>query len=244
VGLEVVVTSVEYLDPDWIFSLSALKIIDILDISQGGTGQATANAALNALLPSQTGNGNKFLMTNGSNTSWSSNTQIITLSGDVTTPSMTSGTYTATIAARAVTFPKMQAIAQNRILGRTASGSGDIEELTSSSTKTMLSLNLVENVAISTWAGSTNLTTLGTITTGTWNGTTIAISRGGTGLTSLGSANQVLAVNTGATGLEYKTVSNGSSKISVTLGAGSIVIDAVEANFNINNMAGPMLQPY
>jgi hypothetical protein len=238
VGLEVVVTSVEYLDPDWIFSLSALKIIDILDISQGGTGQATANAALNALLPSQTGNGNKFLMTNGSNTSWSSNTQIITLSGDVTTPSMTSGTYTATIAARAVTFPKMQAIAQNRILGRTASGSGDIEELTSSSTKTMLSLNLVENVAISTWAGSTNLTTLGTITTGTWNGTTIAISRGGTGLTSLGSANQVLAVNTGATGLEYKTVSNGSSKISVTLGAGSIVIDAVEANFNINNMSG------
>lgn len=219
-------------------SVSINDFIGPLSIAKGGTGQTTANAALNAFLPSQTGNANRFLMTDGSNTSWALGNQAITLSGDVTTPVMTSGTFTATIAARAVTFPKVQAIAQNRILGRTATGSGDIEELTSASVKTLLALNLVENTALSTWVGSTNLTTLGTITTGTWNGTTIAVGRGGTGLTSLGTANQVLAVNTGATALEYKTVSNGSSKISVTLGAGSIIIDAVEANFNINNMSG------
>jgi hypothetical protein len=41
-----------------------------LGISLGGTGQTTANAALNALLPSQTGNANKVLQTDGSNTSW------------------------------------------------------------------------------------------------------------------------------------------------------------------------------
>jgi len=41
-----------------------------LPIASGGTGQATANAALNALLPSQTGNNGKFLTTDGSNTSW------------------------------------------------------------------------------------------------------------------------------------------------------------------------------
>lgn len=41
-----------------------------LAISRGGTGQSTANAALNALLPSQTSNTNKFLRTNGTNTSW------------------------------------------------------------------------------------------------------------------------------------------------------------------------------
>lgn len=39
-------------------------------IAQGGTGQITANAALNALLPSQTSNGNKYLQTNGTNSSW------------------------------------------------------------------------------------------------------------------------------------------------------------------------------
>jgi hypothetical protein len=43
-----------------------------------------------------------------------------------------------------------------------------------SEVKTDLSLNNVENTALSTWAGSTNLTTLGTIATGTWNGTSIA----------------------------------------------------------------------
>lgn len=40
--------------------------------------------------------------------------------------------------------------------------------------KTALSLNNVENTALSTWAGSTNITTLGTITTGVWSGTAIA----------------------------------------------------------------------
>ena len=45
-------------------------------------------------------------------------------------------------------------------------------------------LGSVENTALSTWAGSTNLTTLGTIATGTWNATAIGTTAGGTGLTS------------------------------------------------------------
>lgn len=36
----------------------------------------------------------------------------------------------------------------------------------------------------STYVGQTSLTTLGTITTGTWNGTTIAVANGGTGATT------------------------------------------------------------
>ena len=46
------------------------------------------------------------------------------------------------------------------------------------------SLSAVENTALSTWVGSVNITTLGTIGTGTWNATTIAVGKGGTGLTS------------------------------------------------------------
>jgi hypothetical protein len=42
-----------------------------IGISYGGTGQTTANAGLNALLPTQTSNANKFLKTDGTNTSWS-----------------------------------------------------------------------------------------------------------------------------------------------------------------------------
>jgi len=41
-----------------------------LPIGNGGTGQTTSNAALNALIPSQTSNSGKFLTTDGSNTSW------------------------------------------------------------------------------------------------------------------------------------------------------------------------------
>lgn len=41
-----------------------------LPIVSGGTGQVSANSALNALLPSQTSNSGKALLTDGSNTSW------------------------------------------------------------------------------------------------------------------------------------------------------------------------------
>ena len=46
------------------------QVTDTLPIANGGTGQTTANASLNALLPSQTGNSGKVLSTDGTNTSW------------------------------------------------------------------------------------------------------------------------------------------------------------------------------
>ena len=44
-----------------------------LPIANGGTGQTTANAALNAFLPTQSGNADKVLKTDGTNTSWITN---------------------------------------------------------------------------------------------------------------------------------------------------------------------------
>ena len=44
-----------------------------IPISSGGTGQTTANAAFNALAPSQGGNSGKYLTTDGTNTSWATN---------------------------------------------------------------------------------------------------------------------------------------------------------------------------
>lgn len=51
----------------------------------------------------------------------------------------------------------------------------------------------------------------------------IATTLGGTGLTSIGSANQVLGVNAGATGLEYKTLTAGTG-INISHGAGAVTI--------------------
>ncbi len=50
----------------------------------------------------------------------------------------------------------------------------------------------------STYSGQTSINTLGTIATGTWNATTIATNRGGTGLTSFTSGGAVYATSTSA----------------------------------------------
>lgn len=51
-------------------------------------------------------------------------------------------------------------------------------------------------------AGSTSIVTLGTVTTGTWNGTTIAVANGGTGATTAAAARNNLSA---ASKREYKT---------------------------------------
>jgi len=52
---------------------TTLTLTNALGIANGGTGQTTANAAFNALAPSQTGNAGKYLTTDGTNTSWATN---------------------------------------------------------------------------------------------------------------------------------------------------------------------------
>jgi hypothetical protein len=49
----------------------------------------------------------------------------------------------------------------------------------------------------STYVGQSTITTLGTITTGTWNGTAIAIANGGTGATDAGAARTALGLAIG-----------------------------------------------
>ena len=57
-------------------------------------------------------------------------------------------------------------------------------------------------------------------------GGTLGTSKGGTGLSAVGSANQVLGVNASASGLEYKTITSGNG-ISVTHAAGTITVTAL-----------------
>lgn len=176
-----------------------------------------------------------------SGTSSGTNTgdQTISLTGDVTGSG--TGSFAATIANSAVTLAKMADMATASILGRNTAGTGAPEVLSASTTKTLLSLNNVENTALSTWAGSTSITTLGTISTGTWSGTEIAATKGGTGLTALGTALQQLRVNAGGTALEYFTPSAGSGDISnggnttgadITIGTN----DAFGLNLETNNV--------
>ena len=49
-------------------------------------------------------------------------------------------------------------------------------------------LGNVENTALSTWQGGTNLTNVGTIISGTWSGTSISVAHGGTGASTTADA--------------------------------------------------------
>jgi hypothetical protein len=74
-------------------------------INRGGTGQATATAAFNALAPTQTSNSGKFLTTDGTNTSWATVTAGVSqiAAGSNVTISPTGGTGVVTINAAATT---------------------------------------------------------------------------------------------------------------------------------------------
>lgn len=78
-----------------------------LPIARGGTGATTQGGAINNLLPSQTGNTNRILQTDGTNVSWvdTPTTGITALTGDVTASG--AGSVPATIAASAVTSAKI-----------------------------------------------------------------------------------------------------------------------------------------
>jgi hypothetical protein len=71
--------------------------------------------------------------------------------------------------------------------------------------KSKVGLSNVENTALSTWVGSNNLTTVGTISSGTWSGTTIALTNGGTGATNAAAARTNLGLAIGTDVLAHRT---------------------------------------
>lgn len=98
----------------------------------------------------------------------------------------------------------------------------------------------------SAYIGQTSITTLGTITSGNWESSPIGVLYGGTGLTSLGSAYQILGVNAAGNALEYKTVAAGNA-ISVTNASGLLTISntgvtsvIAGTGISVSNPTGPV----
>jgi len=92
--------------------------------------------------------------------------------------------------------------------------------------------SVLDDVAAETYTGSTSTTTLGTISTGTWNGTTIGVSYGGTGSTTAnGALNNLLPAQGSASGYYLKSDGTDASWAEVPTGAaGDLTGDTIASN--------------
>jgi hypothetical protein len=125
--------------------------------------------------------------------------------------------------------------ATKQFLSQTGTGTVSAAPVWSAVSKSDVGLGSVENTALSTWAGSTNVTTLGTVDTGTWNATTISVAKGGTGQTTYTNG-QLLIGNTTGNTLTKATLTAGSG-ITITNGAGSITIASTAGGGTVTNVS-------
>jgi hypothetical protein len=98
-------------------------------------------------------------------------------------------------------------------LSQTGNGTNGAAPVWAAITKTDVGLSAVENTALSTWAGTSNITTLGTIATGTWNATVIADGKIASALT--GKTYNALTLTAAATGF---TIAGGTTSKTLTVG--------------------------
>ena len=89
--------------------------------------------------------------------------------------------------------------------------------------------NVLSGSAVGAGVTSSSLTTVGTISGGTWQGTTIGVAYGGTGQSSY-TDGQLLIGNSSNNSLSKATLTAGSG-ISITNGNGTITLGASGANF-------------
>ena len=191
-----------------------------LPIANGGTGQTTANAALNALLPSQSGNNGKVLATDGTNTTWSTPG-----AGTVTSVDVSGGTTGLTTSGGPITSSGTVTLAGTLNVANGGTGattltgyvkgngtsamSASATVPTSDLTGTLAVANGGTGTATPALVAGTNVTI-----TGTWPNQTINSSGGGGGMVYPGAG---IALSTGtAWGTSYNTTGTGDVVLSTS----------------------------
>jgi hypothetical protein len=99
-------------------------------------------------------------------------------------------------------------------------------------------INLNTDKLEASYTGNTNLVTLGTVTTGTWNATTIATTHGGTGLTSFTSGGAVYATSTSALTTGTLPVASGGTGITTAPSSGTLLIGTSAGGYSSATLTG------
>ena len=179
-----------------------------LPVANGGTGGTTASAARTNLLPSLTGNGSKLVAVNSAAT-------------DI--EYIAESTLSITESQIADLQSYLTAEVNDLSAAVTWANVPDANITQSSVTQHQAALSITESQISDLQSYLTaEINDLGSAVTGT-----LGIGNGGTGLTAIGTANQVLAVNAGATALEYQTISGSGTVTSVAVsGSDGIEVDS------------------
>jgi len=132
----------------------ASEVTGTLPITNGGTGQTTANAALNALLPSQTGNSGEYLFTDGTNTKWTKDTFAMVIAMSDETTNLTTGAAKVTLRAPfAMTITGVRANVNTAPVGSTIIV--DINEAGTTILGTKLSIDASEKTSVTAASAAT-----------------------------------------------------------------------------------------
>jgi hypothetical protein len=217
------------------------QVTGTLPIANGGTGQTTANSALNALLPSQTLNTGKVLSTDGTNTSWIASGGLGTVSSVAQTftggivsvsgsPITTAGTLALTVAGTSGGIPYFSSAtgwASSAALAASALVVGGGAGVAPSSITTGTGVTTALGVNTGT-AGAfvVNGDALGTPSSGTLTNCTFPTLNQNTTGTASNVTGTVVVANggTGATTLTGLVVGNGTSAMTtVTAPSGAVV---------------------
>jgi hypothetical protein len=216
-----------------------------LAVADGGTGASTATAALNNLLPSQSGNSSKYLQTDGTNATWDA---ISINTGDITGTLAVAngGTGITSFGTGIATFLGTPSSANLASAVTDETGSG---ALVFANTPTLVAPILGTPTSGNFSSGSFTWPTFNQNTTGTAAGlsATLAIASGGTGQTTANAAFNALApsqtsasgkylksdgTNTSWDALDISTaditgtlpVANGGTGVTSSTGTGNVVL--------------------
>jgi hypothetical protein len=210
--------------------------------------------SLNALLPSQTGQSGKSLKTDGTNAAWQTDTDtgITQLTGDVTTASG-SGSQAATLA---TVNSNIGAFGSSTAIPNfTVNAKGLI---TAAATSAVVApAGTLTGTTLASGVTSSSLTSVGTITTGVWNGTPIAANFGGTGVANNVAATTTRSGNfaktetlTGVTSVTYPTtgtlatLTGTETLTNKTIDSLSALTSATVTSTDAGASVGPTLEVY
>ena len=165
-------------------------------VANGGTGATTADAARTNLGLVGTNTGD----------------QTITLTGDVTGTG--TGTFTSTLANSGVSASSYGSSTSIPTFSVDAKG-----RVTTASTASIVAdAGTLTGTTLNATVTGSSLTSVGTITSGVWSGTAVAVEKGGTGLTAAGTNGQILtSTNTGTLTWTTATAAKFTNDVTIRL---------------------------